>query len=129
APRRGGCAHGCDPREVVQMTAHPDLSRARPHDLGGQPAGAIDPAEHAAEAWQNLVTALMYLLRDQCHLAKTDEMRRAIEDMDPEDYRRLGYFDKWAVGLSTLVVEKGLISGEELAERCGTIGTRVGGQS
>ena len=50
----------------------------------------------------------MYLLRDHCHLAKTDEMRRAIEDMKPEDYRRLGYFDKWAVGVSTLVVEKGL---------------------
>src|SRR5689334_6478275 len=111
------------------MTIKPDLSRARPHDVGGQTAGPIDRAEHEPEPWQNLVTAMMYLLRDHCHLAKTDEMRRAIEDMKPEDYRRLGYFDKWAVGLSTLVVEKGLISGEEHAERCGTIGTRVGGQS
>jgi len=111
------------------MTIGPDLSRARAHDLGGQPAAPVERTEHDAEPWQNLVTALMYLLRDHCHLAKTDEMRRAIEDMDPEDYRRLGYFDKWAVGLSALVVEKGLISREELAERCGTIGTRIGGQS
>lgn len=111
------------------MKFGPDLLRARAHDLGGQPGGPVERTDHDAEPWQNLVTALMYLLRDHCHLAKTDEMRRAIEDMDPEDYRRLGYFDKWAVGLSTLVVEKGLISPEELAERCGVIGVRVGGQS
>jgi hypothetical protein len=36
----------------------------------------------------------MYLLRDHRHLAKTDEMRRAIEDLKPDDYRRLGCFDK-----------------------------------
>jgi hypothetical protein len=106
------------------MTAGPDLSRARPHDLGGQPAGPIDRAGHEAEPWQNLVTALVYLLRDRCHLSKTDEMRRTIEDMKPEDYRRLGYFDKWAVGLSGLVVEKGLMSRDEIERRAGDISTR-----
>ena len=88
------------------MTAGADLSNVRTHDLGGQPASRVERTEHEREPWQNLVTALTYLLRDHCHLAKTDEMRRAIEDMDPEDYRRLGYFDKWAAGLSTLVVER-----------------------
>ena len=52
------------------MTVGSDLSRARAHDLDGQPAGLIDRAEHDAEPWQNLVTAMMYLLRDHCHLAK-----------------------------------------------------------
>lgn len=94
-----------------------DLSRARPHDLGGQPAGPVARSEHEAEPWQNLVTAIMYLLRDQCHLVRTDEMRRAIEDMPPGDYRRLEYFEKWAVGVSALVVEKGLVSREELDRR------------
>jgi hypothetical protein len=108
------------------MTVAPDLSRARAHDLGGQPAGAIDWSEHEAEPWQNLVTAMMYLLRDQCRLAKTDEMRRAIEDMRPEDYRRLGYFEKWAVGFATLVVEKGLMSRDEIERRIGDIGARLG---
>ena len=107
------------------MTVSPDLSRARPHDLGGQPAGPIDRAEHEAERWQNLVTALMYLLRDRCHLAKTDEMRRAIEDMNPEEYRRLGYFDKWAVGIATLVTEKGLMSRDEIERRFGDIAARL----
>ncbi len=108
------------------MTVGPNLSRARPHDLGGQPAGSIDRSEHEAKPWQNLVTALMYLLRDHCHLAKTDEMRRAIEDMEPQDYRRLGYFDKWAVGISTLVVEKGLMTAEEIERRAVDITARLG---
>jgi hypothetical protein len=107
------------------MTIGPDLSRARAHDLGGQPAGPIDRAEHAAEPWQNLVTALMYLLRDRCHLAKTDEMRRTVEDMEPEEYRRLGYFDKWAVGVSGLVVEKGLMSRDEIERRVGDISSHL----
>jgi hypothetical protein len=106
------------------MITGPDLTRARAHDLGGQPAGPIDRTDHETEPWQNLVTALMYLLRDRCHLAKTDEMRRAIEDMNPEDYRRLGYFDKWAVGISTLVVEKGLMRPDEIERRIRDISTR-----
>ncbi len=108
------------------MTAGPDLSRARPHDLGGQPAGPIDRAERQPEPWQNLVTALMYLLRDHCHLARTDEMRRAIEEMKPEEYRRLGYFDKWAIGISTLVVEKRLMTLDDIARRVGDISARLG---
>jgi Nitrile hydratase beta subunit len=110
------------------MTADPDLSHACAHDLGGQPAGPIDRTEHEVESWQNLATALMYLLRDHCCLAKTDEMRRAIEDMKPEDYRRLGYFDKWAVGLSILAVEKGLMRRDEIARRASDISARLEGK-
>jgi len=101
-----------------------DLSHARPHDLGGQKAGPVDRHEHEAEPWQNLVTAMMYLLRDKCHLVRTDEMRRVIEDMPPEDYRRLEYFDKWAVGVSALVVEKGLMSQDEIERRQAALAAR-----
>ncbi len=107
------------------MRAGPDFSRARAHDLGGQPAGPVDWSAHETEPWHKLATALMYLLRDQCHLAKTDEMRRAIEDMSAADYRRLAYFDKWAVGLLTLVVEKELMSRNEIAHHARDISARV----
>jgi hypothetical protein len=102
-----------------------DLSRARPHDLGGQPAGPVARSEHEPEPWQNLVTAIMYLLRDKCHLVRTDEMRRMIEDMPPDDYRRLEYFEKWAVGVSGLVVEKGLMSREEIDRRLAELKAKV----
>ena len=107
------------------MIARLDLSRARAHDMGGQPAGPIDRSEHETDAWQNLVTALMYLLRDHCHMAKTDELRRAIEDMNPEDYQRLGYFEKWAVGFSALLIEKGVITADEIKQRVGDISSRL----
>ena len=75
-----------------------DLSRARPHDLGGQPAGRVDPSDHGLEPWHRLVTGLLNALRDrpEKRLIHVDEMRRAIEDLPPEDYRNLAYFEKWA---------------------------------
>lgn len=104
-----------------------DLSRARAHDLGGQKAGPIDPAAHELESWHKLVTAILNLLRDAPHrLIKVDEMRRAIEDMPPEDYRRLAYFEKWAVGVSTLVVEKGLMTRDEIDRRLADLAARAG---
>ncbi len=104
-----------------------DLSRARPHDLGGQKAGPIERQEHEPEGWHKLVTAILTVLRDEHHrLTCVDEMRRAIEDMPPEDYRRLGYFERWAVGVSTLVVEKGLLTPAEIERRAAEIAQRRG---
>ena len=103
-----------------------DLSRARAHDLGGRKAGAIDRAEHALEPWHRLVTAVLGVLRDENHRMTTvDEMRRAIEDMPPDDYQRLEYFERWAVGVSTLVVEKGLMTRDELDRRVAELKERV----
>jgi hypothetical protein len=103
-----------------------DLSRARTHDLGGQTAGPIDPSAHEPEPWHRLVTALLTALRDPHRLVKVDEMRRAIEDMPAEDYRRLGYFEKWAVAVSTLVVEKGMLTRDEIDRRVAALKARKG---
>jgi hypothetical protein len=104
-----------------------DLSRARAHDLGGQKAGPIDASAHDLDPWHKLVTAILNILRDAPHrLIKVDEMRRAIEDMPPEDYRRLEYFEKWAVGVSTLVVEKGLMTRDEINRRVAALEARAG---
>ena len=111
------------------MTTKLDLSHARPHDLGGQPAGRVDPNDHGLEPWHRLVTGLLNALRDrpEKRLIQVDEMRRAIEDLPPDDYRKLGYFEKWALGVSTLVVEKGLVSRAELDQRRAEIRARLGG--
>ncbi len=111
------------------MTQKLDLSRARPHDLGGQPAGRVDPGDHGLEPWHKLVTGLLNALRDRPagRLVQVDEMRRAIEDMPPADYRNLAYFEKWAVGVSTLMIEKGLVTRAELDRRMSDIRARLGG--
>jgi hypothetical protein len=46
--------------------------------------------------------------------------------MNPDDYRRLGYFDKWAIGISTLVTEKGLMTPDEIKQRARDISARLG---
>ena len=106
-----------------------DLWRARPHDLGGQPAGRVDPSDHGLEPWHRLVTGILNALRErpQGKLVQVDEMRRAIEDMPPDDYRNLAYFEKWAVGVSSLMIEKGLVTRNELDHRMANIRARLGG--
>jgi hypothetical protein len=94
-----------------------DLSHVRTHDLGGQPAGPIDRTPHEPEPWHRLVTAVVTAVRERRRAFTVDEMRRAMEDMPAEDYRRIGYFDRWAVGLATLAVEKGLLTADELKQR------------
>lgn len=49
-------------------------------------------------------------------MLSTDELRRSIEDLTPEQYERWTYYEKWAAGMTSLLLDKGVISREELAE-------------
>ena len=44
----------------------------------------------------------------------TDESRRAMEDMPAEDYLSLSYYERWVRGTEQLLVEKGILSTEEI---------------
>ena len=44
----------------------------------------------------------------------TDEIRRAIELIPPEDYLRSSYYERWLVGLTTLMLEKDVLTRDEL---------------
>jgi nitrile hydratase len=44
-----------------------------------------------------------------------DEHRDAIERMRPADYLNSSYYERWLAGLCTLLIERGLLSPEELA--------------
>jgi hypothetical protein len=43
-----------------------------------------------------------------------DEFRDAVERMPPEAYLASSYYEKWLHAITTLIVEKGVVSGEEL---------------
>ncbi|MCZ7597392.1 MAG: nitrile hydratase subunit beta [Gammaproteobacteria bacterium] len=45
-----------------------------------------------------------------------DESRHARERQHPVVYLRNSYYENWLAGLSTLLVEKGLVSPEELVD-------------
>jgi nitrile hydratase len=46
-----------------------------------------------------------------------DEVRHSIERMNPAEYLSARYYEKWLTGLETLLIEKGVLTPEQLADR------------
>lgn len=97
----------------------------RTHDMGGQPAGPIDISEHATAPWEKLITAMVGSLRER-GLMTVDELRRAIEDLSPEDYEK-PYFERWSAAILDLWEEKGFLTRTEVEAKMGDIKKRLEG--
>lgn len=92
------------------------------HDMGGfqgfgpmPPHADERPFHHAWEPW----TYAIALLAAEYGLWTFDAGRHAIERIPARDYLRMSYFERVLCGMSTLAVEKGLITREELQRRAG----------
>ena len=84
------------------------------HDRGGWPDDTpIDRAEHEYSDWERRVDAVHQVLGAQ-GIRTTDEMRRAIESLPPEQYESLSYYEKWTAALEILLIEKGILTAEEI---------------
>jgi nitrile hydratase subunit beta len=91
---------------------------SRINDVGGMIgflAIAEEPDEPAFHAdWEAHVLALnTALLRRGVY--NLDEFRDAIERMEPAAYLSSSYYEKWFTAITTLLVEKGVATREELA--------------
>ncbi len=90
----------------------------RPNDIGGDAAGPVDPGPHDLELWQRQLSALVASLGPRArNVFRIDEFRRTREDLEPEFYKSLNYFELWAQGLKELLVEKGVLGREEIEDR------------
>ena len=99
----------------------------RTHDMGGLDGDPIDFADHDAEPWQKMVTAIRAALGDEPYrLMRVDELRRAIEDLDEKEYD-LPYFERWAEAMINLMEEKDLLTRDEVTARMAEIRNRVEG--
>ena len=94
------------------------------HDMGGSPGGSIDKSPHEVEDWERLADAISSALGAR-GLQSTDEHRRAIESL--ESYRDLSYYERWVAATEKLLVEKGVLTGDEIDERAAEIERRWGG--
>lgn len=94
------------------------------HDLGGSPGGPVDRSQHEVEDWERLADAVNAALGGK-GLQTTDEHRRAIESL--QNYRELGYYERWVAATEKLLVEKGILTREEVDERSAEIENRWGG--
>ncbi len=92
------------------------------HDLGGrQGYGRVRHTPYATafhERWEVRVNAL-YGHAVRLGIFNMDEYRHAIERMDPRHYLTASYYERSLTGLATLLVEKGVVTREELERRAG----------
>lgn len=92
---------------------------ARPHhDMGGLPAGRVEKTEHDYALWEKRVDAMLVLLSDnKRRLMNTDMLRRGIESLPPDAYDRMSYYERWMHSIRTMMLERGVVTEAELAER------------
>lgn len=90
------------------------------HDLGGMDGlgpiltEAEEPVFHGE--WERRTLAMTILgLADGAY--NVDEFRHAIERMGAAEYLQTTYYEHWLHAMETLLVEKGMITAEELAAR------------
>lgn len=87
------------------------------HDRGGWPTdGPIDRTEHNIEDWERRTDAIVQVLVKK-RIMRIDELRRAIESLDPEHYEQLGYYERWASALKIIAQEKNLFNASEFDQR------------
>ena len=102
------------------------MTRAH-HDLGGLPAGPIDRTERELEPWEKRVDAILRLLSEPDRaIISVDEHRRAVEGLGAEAYDRLSYYERWITAIANLLLEKGILTTEELGRKLDDVRARPG---
>ncbi len=90
----------------------------RSNDVGGLPAGPVNPGTHELAGWERLITALAAAVRSPGRaVSNLDEFRRSREDLAPDFYNSLSYFELWAEGFVNLMEEKGVLTRREVETR------------
>jgi hypothetical protein len=96
------------------------------HDIGGLPgAGPIDQTEHQLSDWEILADAVNQALGAR-GVKRTDEMRRAREEMDSGVYRDLAYYERWIASMETILIEKKILTKEEIDRKLAEFETKWG---
>lgn len=93
------------------------------HDLGGLPGGPIDREEHDAALWEKRVHAMLNLLAEQ-KVISVDELRYGIETLGETEYHRLTYYERWIESIARALVQRGVLTTDELGRKLAEIEAR-----
>ncbi|HET7672648.1 MAG TPA: hypothetical protein VFK84_19725 [Burkholderiales bacterium] len=93
------------------------------HDMGGLPADRVEPTEHDYPEWERRVDAMVQILRLGGRIT-VDELRKNIEQLPPEAYDNLSYYEKWIASLTQTLIQRGVITTEELGRKMEEVGKR-----
>ena len=95
------------------------------HDMGGLPAGPIEPSEHDYAHWEKRVDALMVLLSaPERRLLRVDELRRQIEGLGPDAYDAMSYYERWIAAIARVLLERGVLTADELGRKMEAVKAR-----
>ena len=99
----------------------------RHHDMGGLGAGPVDAGnEHDYAYWEKKIDAVRRLLADEKrNLFTVDEMRRGIEELGAKAYDEMSYYERWAASTTNILIEKGIITIDELGRRMEEVEARL----
>ena len=88
------------------------------NDIGGEDWGPIPLTQKETPDWAKLSTALRAALGDKgAGLVNLHEGRRAREEMGYERYHALGYFEMGMQAIYDILVQKGVVTEQEVADR------------
>src|ERR1700691_3055504 len=83
------------------------------HDMGGLPSGPLERGEHVLELWEKRVDALAAVLSEK-GLRRVDEARRAIEQLPPEVYDAMTYYERWMAAIGNGLLQRGVLTADEI---------------
>lgn len=84
--------------------------------MGGLDAGPLDPAQHDFALWEKRVDALMVLASAKGYFT-VDGLRRVLEDMGPEAFETMSYYERWIASVNQNLLEAGAYTIAELGTR------------
>ena len=95
------------------------------HDMGGLDSGPIEQNEHVHVLWEKRTDAIMRLVSDKKRqIITVDELRRGIEQIGPNVYDEMSYYERWITSVTNNLLEKGTFSVDELGRKMAEVEAR-----
>ena len=91
--------------------------------MGGEAAGPIPTEQHDFSLWEKRVDALMVIASSKGHFT-VDGLRRVLEDMPPDSFETMTYYERWIASVNQNLIESGVYTTAELAKRMSEIADR-----
>ncbi len=111
------------PNPDPNATADPLAVGRRWHDMGGDAAGDVPRGDHDFALWEKRVDALMVLCGEK-GLMTVDRLRRVLEDMGPQSFETMSYYERWIASVNQNLLEAGVYSPQELGTRMEAVARR-----
>ncbi len=98
------------------MPGADELIRRAANDLGGLPAEPLVISDHELLPWEKRCHALLDVLAHY-EIVNTEEKRRGVDDLGGEIYARLTYYEKWIVAAANVLMQKHVLTPDEIARK------------